>query len=97
MTPIDAAILIQSPEPQVQSTLMLLRNAVTAEGCLTAATETQVQNSLYALRVTSPYSEAVASLEAAAAKLRMVAEAKREGRCNLYASRLIRLRKELCA
>jgi hypothetical protein len=36
-------------------------------------------------------------LEAVAAGLRMAAEAKRAGRCNLYASQLIRLRKQVIA
>ena len=97
MTPVDGAVLNQCQEPQVQAALMLLRRALTVEGELTAATETKVQNSLHALRSSAPYSEALRSLEAAAVKLRVLSEARREGRCNLYASQLIRMRRELLA
>jgi hypothetical protein len=83
-------------EPAVQAIMMAIRRAVDS-GEITASTETQLQNSLHLLRSTAPYSEAISSLEKAAANLRMIAEAKRAGRCNLYMSKLIRLRKELLA
>ena len=97
MTPVDGSALREAGEPEVQVILMALKRALDAEGGVTPATETQVQNSLYALRSASPYSEAVASLEAVAANLRLLAEAKREGRCNLYASQMHRLRKQVFA
>ena len=85
-------------EPEVQAALLAVRQALASADCvITPSTETQVQNSLHALRSTSPYSDAVASLEAVATKLRVIAEAKRSGRCNLYMSQVIRLRKQVLA
>lgn len=86
-----------APEPEVHVALAALRRAMVEEAGITPATETQVQNSIYAMRSTSPYSAAVASLEGVAANLRVVAEAKRSGRCNLYASQFARLRKQIFA
>ncbi len=97
MTPVDGTVLKHAKEPEVQVALMALRRALVEEAGITAATETQIQNSLYALRSTSPYSEAVGSLENVAANLRVISEARRSGRCNLHASQLTRLRKQIFA
>lgn len=93
MTPVDGSVLREAGEPEVQVALMAVRRALTQEAGVTAATETQVQNSLYALRSTSPYSEAIATLEKVAVNLHLIAEANRTGCCNLHASRTARLRK----
>ena len=77
--------------------MMALRRSLSGDGAITPSTEAQVHNSLYALRSSSPYADAVASLEAVAANLRILSNAKRDGRCNLYASQLTRLRKQICA
>jgi hypothetical protein len=98
MTSTDATALGAATEPEVQAALIAIRRAVASpEGAVTPATETQIQNSLYRLRAASPYCEAVAALEKAAADVRLIAEAKHAGLCNLYRSKLLRLRKQLCA
>jgi hypothetical protein len=98
MTSINTAALVASIKPEVQVALMAIRKAVSSsEGDVTPAVETQLQNSIHTLRSTSPYSEAVAALEAVAVNLRVLAKAKQEGRCNLYTSQLMRLRKQISA
>ena len=62
-------------------------------GNVTAASETQVQNALHLLRASSCEPGIVSRFEAAAVQIRILVEAKREGRTNYYASKLLRLRK----
>ena len=65
------------------------------EGNVTPAVETQVQNALFALR-SGPHDRALLSwLEEIAISLRVLAQAKREGRSNFYMSRLLRLRRHV--
>jgi hypothetical protein len=65
-----------------------------AEAGITAATETQLQNALHALRAMSGDPALVGRVERAAATMRLMAAAKREGRVNFYQSKLLRLRRE---
>jgi sirohydrochlorin ferrochelatase len=95
MTTVDGTALDAAQEPEVKLALQAIRRAVSSEGAIPPETETQIQNTLHCLRSTAPYSEAIASLEAVAANLRMIAEAHRAGRCNLHMSKLMRLRKQL--
>jgi hypothetical protein len=95
MTTVDGAVLSNAREPEVQVALQVMRRAIADDGVITAATETQIHNALHGLRSASPYSDALASLEAAAASLRVIAEAHRTGRCNLQMSQRLRLRKQL--
>jgi hypothetical protein len=71
----------------------LERALAVPEGAVTAATETEVQTALYKLRLDPGQAALVAELQQVAASLRILAEAKRRGRTNLYASRLARLRR----
>ena len=64
-----------------------------AGGAITAATETQIQNALYVLRCSRSDPAALARFERIATDLRLINEAKREGRPNFCASRLLRLRR----
>jgi arginine/lysine/ornithine decarboxylase len=96
MKGLDGAALNATKEAEVHVAMLAVRGAL-AEGAITAHTETKVQNTLHTLRSTSPCSEAVTSLECLAANLRLISEAKRSGRCNLYMSQLIRLRKQILA
>jgi hypothetical protein len=64
-------------------------------GDVSFAVETQLQNALYALRTTSSDREALEWLEDVAASLRLLAEAKRDGRTNFYMSQLLRLRRRV--
>jgi hypothetical protein len=87
-----------SMQGAVQNAFVALRTAVAPPmGAVTPATQAQVQNSLDAIRHATPYSDAVRSLEAAACSLRILTEAKRNGRCNLYMSQLLRLRRQVDA
>jgi hypothetical protein len=65
------------------------------EGAITPATETQVQNAIDLLRKTGEEPDLRVRLEQIAADLRIMANSKRNGRPNLYASRLARLRRSL--
>jgi hypothetical protein len=60
---------------------------------VTAAVETQLQNALHLLRSCPEGRAQVARLEAIALHLRVLAQARRDGLPNLYASRLARLRR----
>lgn len=73
--------------------LALERALVAPDGAVTAATETQLQTALHVLRGDRNQAALLADLERVAASLRILAEAKRTGRPNLYASRLARLRR----
>jgi hypothetical protein len=95
MMTVDATTLNTAPEPEVQAVMHAVRRALSAGGAIPAATETQLQNTLHSLRSVTPYSEALAALEAVAANLRVIAEAHRDGRCNLHLSQVTRLRKQL--
>jgi hypothetical protein len=98
MTPRDASILRASPEPAAQAAMAILDDALLrAEDHVTARIETQMQNALYQLRAGGAGAEAIGALESAAARLRLMAEAKRAGCCNLYMSQLLRLRKQMQA
>jgi hypothetical protein len=81
-------------EHAVRTAMLALERALVApEGAVTAATETQVQTALHVLRGDRHQAALLADLEGVAASLRILAEAKRTGRPNLYASRLARLRR----
>ncbi len=67
------------------------------EGDINLATEADIQNALHALRSTSANKELISWLEAIAATIRLLAEAKRAGRTNLYMSQLLRLRRRVFA
>jgi hypothetical protein len=66
-------------------------------GAITLGTETQVHNALDLLRSARGEPGVVAQLEELAATLRIMMEAKRQGRVNLYASKLARLRRAFFA
>ena len=96
MTPMTGSILRACPEPAVQAAVGVLTDALTpADGHITPAVETQMQNALYQLRSRSVRPDVVGALESAAAHLRLMAESKREGRCNLYMSQLLRIRRQM--
>jgi hypothetical protein len=98
MTRVNGSALRDCPEPAVQAAVALLASAAQSEdGQVTAATETGMQNALYALRAGNTRPEVIGALETAAARLRLMADAKRDGRCNLYMSQLLRLRRQLAA
>jgi len=62
-------------------------------GDVSAAVETQLQNAVYLVRSSSSDRQLRSRLEDMAASVRILAEAKRQGRTNLYTSRLLRLRR----
>ena len=66
-----------------------------AEGAITPATETRLQYAIDQLRKTGEAPEMRARLEGIAADLRTTINSKLNGRPNLYASRLARLRRSL--
>ena len=66
-----------------------------AEGAITAATETQLQNAIDHLLKSGEAPELRIRLEQIAADLRATINSKLNGRTNLYASRLARLRRAL--
>ncbi len=81
-------------EDAVRTAMLALERALDPpEGAVTAATETQLQTALHVLRGDRDQAALVADLERVAASLRILAEAKRSGLPNLYASRLARLRR----
>lgn len=93
-----AAISGRSAADGAAIAMAALERALSApEGAVTAATETQLQTALYKLRLDPGQAALVAELQDVAASLRIMAEAKRCGRPNLYASRLARLRRMYCA
>jgi hypothetical protein len=81
-------------EGAVRRAFLALEMAVApANGAVTAATETQVQTAIAMLRGVPDRAETVRRLEEAAVTLRFIVEARRQGRPNLYDSRLVRLRR----
>lgn len=87
-----------SRDKAVELARMTLQNVLSpAEGDVTATNETLVQNALHLLRRTACEPAVVARFEDAAISLRMMVEAKRVGRTNLYQSRLLRLRRSVAA
>jgi hypothetical protein len=66
-----------------------------AEGAVTPATETQIQNAIYFLRKSAGQDARLPALEQIATELRILSDARRSGRPNLYASRLARLRRTI--
>jgi hypothetical protein len=97
MKTLDGKCLQEAREPEVQAVMMALHRALSGEAGFTAALEAQVQNSIHKLRSSSPYADAVKSLETVAVSLTVIAAAKRTGRCNLYDSQVTRLRKQILA
>ncbi len=71
------------------------RALLAPQGEVTPAVETQVQNTLYGLRKSSADRELLRWFEELATSLRLLAEAKRQGRTNLYMSQLLRLRRRV--
>jgi hypothetical protein len=83
-------------DPSVQLAAVAIEWALLApEGDVTPAIETQIQNALHALRSTSGDRELLSWFAELATSLRMLAEAKRQGRTNLYMSQLLRLRRRV--
>ena len=79
----------------VGGALLALEEALrAADGFITPATETRIENALHVMRCCDRESEAFRRLEAVAPRLRLMAEAKRTHRPNFYASQLLRLRRE---
>ena len=98
MTPIDANALRTSTEREVQVALQALSTALSpAVALITASTETEIQNAIYRLRSRAPNHVAINALAATAASLRLIADAKRQGRCNFHNSQVLRLRKQIFA
>ena len=95
MKTVDIELLSAAREPEVRAALSALLGMVDGDGQVTPAIETQMQNAIYALRSTSPRSPALEPLEAAATNLRLLFDAKRGGLCNMYESRVRRLRIQL--
>lgn len=94
----NGSILRASPEPAVHAALDILHDALLpAEGDVSPKVETQMQNALYQLRARGAGPDVIGTFESAAARLRLMAEAKRAGRCNLYMSQLLRLRRQMHA
>ena len=94
----NGSILRTSPEPAVQAAIAILGDALRpAHGDVSPRIETQMQNALYQLRARGAGPDVIGTFESAAARLRLMAEAKRSGCCNLYMSQLLRLRRELHA
>lgn len=86
------------PGKAVEIARMALHNVVDPNGGdVTAANETLVQNALHLLRRASCEPAFVARFEEAAVQIRVLAEAKRDGRPNYYASKLLRLRRMAAA
>ena len=80
----------------IDSALMALGAALRPdEGAVTPATETTLQNAIDQLRKTGEEPDLRLRLERIAADLRTLANARLHGRTNLYASRLVRLRRSL--
>jgi len=91
-------IEIRGPDKAVEfARLALSRVLRPEEGNVTAASETQVQNALHLLRATACERAVVERFEQAAVQIRVLVEAKREGRINFYASKLARLRRTVAA
>jgi hypothetical protein len=90
-----AAASTSGTAEQAMSVAMLsIEKVVRSEGgAVTAATETQLQNALYLLRCNPSDAATMRRMEEAAVTLRIMVVARREGRLNLYASRLARLRR----
>jgi hypothetical protein len=85
-------------EQAVGAAMAALAEAVRpAGGAATAATEARVQRALDLVRGEPGRAETARRIEAAAVALRVMAEARRGGRPNLYASRLARLRRTLAS
>ena len=61
-------------------------------GQITVATEAHVHKALHALKAASCDLGLIKQLEALASTLRIMMDARRDGRVNLYASKLVRLR-----
>ena len=74
---------------------MIERALLAPEGDVSPAVETTIQNALYALRFNSRDRELVQWVEEIAASIRMLADAKRQGRTNFYMSQLLRLRRRV--
>jgi hypothetical protein len=83
-------------DPDIQMAAAAIERALRpAQGDVSAAVETQLQNALYAVRAASADRQLLDRLEDVAATVRLMAEAKRQGRTNLYMSQLLRLRRRV--
>ncbi len=81
-------------EHATQAAMLALHKALAPRDAeVTPATETQLQNALYLLRQCPHGRDALARLEGIARDLRVMVAARRDGRPNLYASKLARLRR----
>jgi hypothetical protein len=92
------AALPPSIDPVAHMALPAVEKALAApDGEIRPATETQIQNALHRLRLAGGEAELLRKMEHVATTFRLMADAKRDGRVNLYMSRLLRLRRELFA
>ena len=89
---------ISAPDHAIAMAQLALEAAVRPEaGAVTPATEAQVQHALHLARSTAGDPQIVARLEAISTMIQTMSVAKLEGRPNLYASRLLRLRRLVLA
>jgi hypothetical protein len=94
----EAALAESSAGSAVCSALAALDEALLPrDGAVTAATETRLQTAIYLLGKEGDRGSLLQELEGFAASLRLMAEAKRMGRRNLYASKLARIRRARAA
>lgn len=83
-------------DPRVRTAAAAIERALRpAEGEVTPRLETELQNALDALRASSSDRQLLRRLEEIAVSVRVMAEAKRNGRTNLYMSQLLRLRRRV--
>ena len=86
----------QAADRAVTAAIRTLEQAVTpADGAITPAAETQLQNAIDLLRRSDARPDLLPRLEQMAVDLRTAVNAKIYGRANLHASRLARLRRAL--
>lgn len=96
MTPAEGAE--GSADRAVRAALAALDDALLApDAMLVPAVETRLQTAIDLLRKEGGRSELAAQLGELAAAVRLIAEAKRTGQLNLYASKLARLRRSRAA
>ena len=77
----------------VQMAQLALHSVLGGGDAVSPASEARIQNALYALRTSRCDRQIVEKFERVATTLCVLLQAKREGRPNLYASQLLRLRK----
>ena len=92
--PATAEHRISAPDHAIAAAQLALEAAVRPEeGAVTPAIEAQVQHALHLARSAAGDPQIVVRLESISTMLQTMSVAKLEGRPNLYASRLLRLRR----